>query len=104
MTSADDIPDGALLFANVLPALINDASFRAEVRDDIATHAADGHLSDDQWQRFAASLFYQRMDFTRPDDYRGLADRLAGLDRQLHLSGGLPWRAGTIGGPNFMVN
>ena len=29
MTSADDIPDGALLFANVLPALINDASFRA---------------------------------------------------------------------------
>lgn len=29
MTSADHIPDGALLFANVLPALINDASFRA---------------------------------------------------------------------------
>ena len=29
MTSADDIPDGTLLFANVLPALINDASFRA---------------------------------------------------------------------------
>jgi EAL domain-containing protein (putative c-di-GMP-specific phosphodiesterase class I) len=29
MSSADDIPDGTLLFANVLPALINDASFRA---------------------------------------------------------------------------
>lgn len=29
VSSADDIPDGALLFANVLPPLINDASFRA---------------------------------------------------------------------------
>src|SRR5947209_4139083 len=43
----------------------DDAQFRAEVRDDIATHA--GPVTDEQWQRFAAVLFYQRMDFTRPD-------------------------------------
>ncbi len=38
MTSADDLPDGTLLFANVLPALINDSGFRAGMIRGTGSH------------------------------------------------------------------
>ncbi len=65
----------------------DDASFRDEVRRDVAKHAGGRPVSDEEWQRFAAALFYQRMDFTRPGDYRSLAERLTALDARLDLSG-----------------
>lgn len=38
VSSAGDLPDGTLLFANVLPALINDPSFRAGIIAGANTH------------------------------------------------------------------
>jgi glucose-6-phosphate 1-dehydrogenase len=59
----------------------DDAQFRAEMRNHVTPSAAE------EWQRFAALLSYDRMDFTRPDDYRGLAERLGRIEGERQLSG-----------------
>ena len=58
----------------------SDAEWRTSLRDTTAKHAGDGPFDEAAWAEFAATIFYQPGDIGRPDDFAGLADRLAALE------------------------
>jgi glucose-6-phosphate 1-dehydrogenase len=65
----------------------DDGVFRNEMGAAIREQTPPGADGAATWDRFAASIFYQRADFTRADDYRKLADRLQGLEKERGLGG-----------------
>lgn len=56
----------------------DDARFRAELRDQ--ARSLTGVEAGDDWDRFAASLFYHRADFTVGESYAGLTERLLEIE------------------------
>jgi glucose-6-phosphate 1-dehydrogenase len=64
-----------------------DDAFRADVRADVARFRSDAPKSADGWDCFLPHVFYQSADFTTPEGMQGLAERLQGLEAQLHLPG-----------------
>ena len=65
----------------------DDARFRAEIRDTGRTPAEVESKAD--WDRFTASVFYHRTDFTTAEGYTGLARR-TGRDRSRARQPGEP--------------
>lgn len=68
---------------------LNDAKFRDRL---CAAARSNGHFTPDvemRWETFAESLFYHRMDFTGPDGYSALAERLRSLNTEQRLPGNL---------------
>lgn len=62
-----------------------DDSFRALVAGAIGEHHPEA--TPDLAARFAANVFYQVVDFGKPEDLKALDARLAGLERQKGLPG-----------------
>jgi glucose-6-phosphate 1-dehydrogenase len=58
----------------------SDADWRASLRDTTAKHAGDGPFDEAAWQKFAAAIFYQPGDIGQPEDFAGLAERLASIE------------------------
>jgi glucose-6-phosphate 1-dehydrogenase len=58
----------------------SDAEWRTSLRDSTAKHAGEGAFDEAAWAAFAATISYQPGDIGRPDDFAGLAERLAALE------------------------
>jgi glucose-6-phosphate 1-dehydrogenase len=64
-----------------------DDQFRQEHRASAAAHLRDHPGASGSWDDFARQMYYQRTDFSRPDDYRKLAERLGALEAERGLPG-----------------
>ncbi|SDL63396.1 glucose-6-phosphate 1-dehydrogenase [Catalinimonas alkaloidigena] len=60
----------------------SDAAFRDELRDAVNEFSRTGPPQDQQWEQFAAKVFYQVANINDVDSYRVLNDRLNALDEQ----------------------
>ena len=59
---------------------LDDASFRADLRQSCAKFARRGKFSEEQWESFAQRIFYLCSDLDDPDGFRRLANMIAGRD------------------------
>lgn len=62
-------------------------SFRQEMRSAVEEFSRRKPIDERIWERFARALHYQQGDYSNPDDYRVLCQRLEAIDRA-HGSGG----------------
>src|SRR5437868_12400834 len=76
---------GPFAVVGVSNLVFTDDSFRALVAGAIGEHNPEA--TPDLASRFAANVFYQVVDFGRPDDLKALDGRLAGLEGKLKLPG-----------------
>jgi len=64
-----------------------DQDFRIAMREACDRFARRRPTEDAIWNNFAQGLFYVQGDFTKPDDYVRLKERLAGIDQQRGTAG-----------------
>lgn len=69
------IPDGARLIGSGRRD-IDDATFRADIREHCEKHAQSDFISDEVWDRFLARLSYRTIDVSTADGYEELADHI----------------------------
>lgn len=57
-----------------------DESFRAEMKASVAEYSPTQALDEKVWADFAQRLYYQQSDYSTPDDYEALHERLKEID------------------------
>ncbi|QDU81674.1 Glucose-6-phosphate 1-dehydrogenase [Polystyrenella longa] len=62
-----------------------DESFREEMHQNILEHCRIKPDSRDDWNKFAARLFYREVDLTSPDDYQMLKKSLEKLETDFNI-------------------
>lgn len=77
---AEGILPPDLLIVGFARKPLDDASFRADLRQSCAKFARRGKFSEGQWESFAQRIFYLCSDLDDPDGFRRLADMVAGRD------------------------
>lgn len=65
----------------------SDEAFRLEMREQCDRFARQRPTEDAVWNNFAQSLFYVRGDFTNPEDYTRLKQRLLEIDQMRGTAG-----------------
>ncbi|MFT3717837.1 glucose-6-phosphate dehydrogenase [Pseudorhodoferax sp.] len=59
---------------------LDDDRYRALIQERFNAVEGEKRPSDEEFKKFASLLYYLRMDLSRPDDYRRLADKLLSRD------------------------
>jgi len=77
---AEEILPRDLLVIGFARKPLDNASFRADLRQSCAKFARRGKFSADQWEAFAQRIFYLASDLDDPAGFRRLADMVAGRD------------------------
>jgi len=62
----------------------DDDAFRRRMREALSE---EGKVTDADWEKFGARLFYRRVDYRDPRSFRDLADSLKALDRKIDTGG-----------------
>ncbi len=57
-----------------------DEEFRNEMRQAVEAHGRRGSTTGEDWQRFAARLFYRQLDLSQPDGYPEFARQLEQIE------------------------
>jgi glucose-6-phosphate 1-dehydrogenase len=58
----------------------NDDAFRAVIRKALEDSDETGHLDEEAWSWFSSRCFYTSGDFTTPDAYKSIGERLNGIE------------------------
>jgi glucose-6-phosphate 1-dehydrogenase len=74
------LPAGQTIVGYARPEFTDEA-FRAAMREACEKHARTRPVDDAVWENFARGLFYVSGEFTDPDGYRRLRERLEECDR-----------------------
>lgn len=61
----------------------SDESFRAEMSDAVRKFGRIPGITDEQWNTFAARLFYHQIEIERPEGYPAMRERLRSLESNL---------------------
>ena len=61
---------------------MNDNQFREHLRDGVGQFSRHGLTNDGQWDSFARHLQFINADFSEPNAFAGLSERLCGFDKE----------------------
>jgi glucose-6-phosphate 1-dehydrogenase len=80
------LPAGFAVVGAAIDDLSDDA-FRKHATDRIREFSRTQPIDERVLEAFLASVFYSKVDFSRLDDFKGLARRIESLDDQRHIAG-----------------
>lgn len=83
---ADGILPANLVIVGFARRPLADQAFRNDVKTFCATFARRGSFSDEDWERFAARVFYLRSDLDDPEGYRRLSLIVGGSDEAFNAA------------------
>ncbi len=66
---------------------VSDEQFRSDMRKGVAKQSRSGPVTDADWAKFSARLFYRRLDISEPENYVAFRAQIEELEQRQKVSG-----------------